>query len=533
MKRRLLSLVLASAMVLSVTACGSEPSKKATGDAGNVTSENTGDGQDAAKEESAAPSSEETQAGPDTSDAVVLKIYGVGNEGGTYNDEIIEAINKITSEEINATIDLNMISWGDYSTKLPAIMASGEDYDLIYTSTWCFFKTEGPKGAFYELTPEMLQSCMPKTYAEYPETAWQQGSIDGKVYMVPCVINEFDSTSYVIRGDLRKKYNVPEVKTTEDLEAYMAAIKENETGMIPYKGSATDNFQTGFVMYPNDFIPSGGVIAGGVVAPYDDASVVEAAYKQEATKEFYGMMHDWYSKGYIANDILASKTSSGDNFKTGTSGIAATSLNNASSLRQDIIAANADWELEYVDFEGDSKVQRIAYNGNGMAVGRNSKNAERALMFLELVYQNQDLYDLINYGIEGKTYVLNEDGSYSTPEGANPNDLQLPQLWMGLRTAKFDRTSASEWDVVTAKKAEYAKKAYDNPLVNVTYDLTEVQAEIAAIKNLYDQYQVPMEWGVVDPEEQYDDLMQKFQDAGMEKVMEVVRKQVADQLDLN
>ena len=87
-----------------------------------------------------------------------------------------------------------------------------------------------------------------------------------------------------------------------------------------------------------------------------------------------------------------------------------------------------------------------------MAVGRNSKNPERALMFMELCYQDEELYDLINYGLEGVTYIQNEDGTIGTPEVNNMQEIQMDNLGMGIRNIKFAKVREDEWDVYSCKE---------------------------------------------------------------------------------
>ena len=99
----------------------------------------------------------------------------------------------------------------------------------------------------------MLKTYMPKTYVEYPQEAWKKQNWM-QDYMIPCVGNEFESHGYIIRGDLRKKYGVNEIKTLDDLEAYFAAIKENEPGMTPIKGTANEGLNTAAVVFPADYV---------------------------------------------------------------------------------------------------------------------------------------------------------------------------------------------------------------------------------------------------------------------------------------
>mgnify|MGYP000638768127 CR=1 FL=1 len=40
-----------------------------------------------------------------------------------------------------------------------------------------------------------------------------------------------------------------------------------------------------------------------------------------------------------------------------------------------------------------------------MAISATSENPERTLMFLNMLENDETLYDMVQYGIEGKTYV--------------------------------------------------------------------------------------------------------------------------------
>ena len=44
-----------------------------------------------------------------------------------------------------------------------------------------------------------------------------------------------------------------------------------------------------------------------------------------------------------------------------------------------------------------------------IGIGKNSKNPEKALKFIELINTNEELYNLICFGIEGKHYYLDEN----------------------------------------------------------------------------------------------------------------------------
>lgn len=525
--KKIMSVLLSACMVLGLAACGGSADSTGDRESTSTAIQESGDG--GTQEGTSETGTLENAA--DISEEVTLRIYGVGNSGDIHQEEIYERINEITKEKINATIEVTMLSWGDYTTKLPAILASGEDYDLTYTSSWCYYKTEGPKGAFYELTEDMLKTYMPLTYAEYPPEAWEEAKLDGKIYMIPCVGNEFESHGYIIRGDLRKKYGVGEINTLEDLEAYFAAIKENEPGMTPIKGTANEGLNTAAVVFPEDYVLTYAITTDGLVAPYNSPAKLNDRAYMENIQDFYRRTKTWYDNGYIANDILSSKTTSEDYFKAGQSSLMFTNINNASDKRKAIMQDNPDWEPEYVDFEGDSMVEKTAFISNGMAVGRNSRNPERALMFMELCYQDEELYNLVNYGLEGITYIQNEDGTIGTPEVSNMQEIQMDNLGMGIRNVKFVKVRDDEWDVIVEKKADYATRCYTSPLNSITFNMDEVNAELAAINNMFIQYERPLMWGIVDDTDaKLEELMKMYDDAGMQKILELANKQIAEQI---
>ncbi|NCC45183.1 MAG: extracellular solute-binding protein [Clostridia bacterium] len=113
-------------------------------------------------------SQQETETDADISEHVVLTMYCIGDEGGKDAQEHLDELNKILTEKINAEIDPVMISWGDYSKKLPMLWENGDPYDLTYTSNWTGYFKAADKGAFKEIT-DLFPEYAPKTYEEYVE----------------------------------------------------------------------------------------------------------------------------------------------------------------------------------------------------------------------------------------------------------------------------------------------------------------------------------------------------------------------------
>ena len=110
------------------------------------------------------------------------------------------------------------MSFSDYSTKYALTIAGGENFDLIYTSTWAYYQSEANKGAFAEVTEQVLNDYMPLHKENQAEASWGQAKIGGKVYFVPCNMANVNANAILIRGDLREKYGLDRLETEEDLE---------------------------------------------------------------------------------------------------------------------------------------------------------------------------------------------------------------------------------------------------------------------------------------------------------------------------
>ncbi len=84
----------------------------------------------------------------DITEPVELRFLMLGNNEQPDKDKVWGEINKLAKEDINATVVVDVLSMADHATRYPLILASGEAYDIIYTSSWAHYFTEAPKGAF-------------------------------------------------------------------------------------------------------------------------------------------------------------------------------------------------------------------------------------------------------------------------------------------------------------------------------------------------------------------------------------------------
>lgn len=117
--------------------------------------------------------------------------------------DVMQALNARLKKDLNTTMEINYIGWGDMQAKYPLVLAAGEDIDWIFTANWSFYFVEAAKGAFLELTDSMLKENMPLHTKVLSKGAWDQVRLpDGKLYMIPTPTPDRKVPLAVIRGDL-------------------------------------------------------------------------------------------------------------------------------------------------------------------------------------------------------------------------------------------------------------------------------------------------------------------------------------------
>ena len=139
-------------------------------------------------------------------------------------------------------------------------------------------------------------------------------------------------------------------------------------------------------------------------------------------------------------------------------------------------------------------------------------------MVLDLLLTDPELNELIQCGIEGVHYELDEDGVYTNLseaygyEGMNTwnlrnGDLKLPQKSDVLLQEMFDRYE------------EIGNKT-KTPNINISSgfseDYTSYATERSAVRQVMDEYLAPLEAGLVDdPEEALAVFLEKVEKAGL------------------
>ena len=551
MKKTALCLLLAMIMVLSILAgCTSKPAETPDTPA---TSEPAADNTANTPEEQPAEQPEEPALEQKT---IQLMITGAGKQANS--DKVWAAFNEQLQQYVpNTTVEFIDVSFDEYSEKFSQILASGEGVDLAWTG-WLINKpqniADGNLMPLDDLLAEYGQGIVDILGENVVEI--HRNAADGKLYYLPSwqglcgerrgwlVVTEIaelagDTWIEDTEAALNKWRN--NYSGIEDFQAvldqatkYLAAAKEaGKLGAGINTGRAF-----GWSMYNGmySFLGVGGAEIG--ITYCDGTFTVKDGVAGEHYKLYAKTMADWYKEGYIRSDIMSVDTSTLTMPKNGE--ITDTTYVFScdpylTEADQEAAIADAGMDMTYLPIEENAYL--ILGGDTSYAIPYCADEPERAMMVLNAIYSQPDLYNTLIYGIEGEDYTKNADGTITTSYvGASPtaDDSYGIQRWIigSCKNALINNGTDPNYYADLEALEETARV---NPFLNFTFDRTNVEGICASILNVYYEYGPQIDNGVAGDnwEELYNNYMAARKDAGIEELVTEFQNQLNAYIEAN
>lgn len=553
MKKRTICLLLAMIMVLSIVLAGcSKTAETPAADETPATTEpaETTDNTETpeAPEETAEPALEQK--------TIQLMITGAGKQANS--DKVWAAFNEQLQQYVpNTTVEFIDVSFDEYSEKFSQVLASGEGVDLAWTG-WLINKpqniADGNLRPLDDLLAEYGQGIVDILGENVVEI--HRNAADGKLYYLPSwqglcgerrgwlVVTEIaelagDTWIEDTEAALNKWRN--NYSGIEDFQAvldqatkYLAAAKEaGKLGAGINTGRAF-----GWSMYNGmySFLGVGGAEIG--ITYCDGTFTVKDGVAGEHYKLYAKTMADWYKEGYIRSDIMSVDTSTLTTPKNGE--ITDTTYVFScdpylTEADQEAAIADAGMDMTYLPIEENAYL--ILGGDTSYAIPYCADEPERAMMVLNAIYSQPDLYNTLIYGIEGEDYTKNADGTITTSYvGASPtaDDSYGIQRWIigSCKNALINNGTDPNY---YADLEALESTARVNPFLNFTFDRTNVEGICASILNVYYEYGPQIDNGVAGDnwEELYNNYMAARKDAGIEELVTEFQNQLNAYIEAN
>ena len=461
----------------------------------------------------------------DTSKKVEIRWIYVGSGQETDAELVEKAINEYIEEhtELNCTVKLMCYEWGKYANKIEEFLKSGEDVDICFTSSW-INDYYSHSDAFWNLD-EALPTYAPKTKALLGEDFLKGAKINGKLYAIPCNKEKALQYGLLVREDLVKKYNMDlsQVKSLKDMEPFFATIKKNE----PYIDAFDFDYRYNNILLrlsPYEFILNG-LYPGAVKKNIADYKAVNQFTTDEAIA-LYRLMHEYYLKGYLRDfDLDNDYLYGGPNLEKGHFFAAIWGFSPGTTQQLEAIYGDKYISVPLMK----PYMETGTCVGSMMAISKTSKNPERALMLLEQVNTDPALNNLINYGIEGLHYeVINEVGNTKIISGLENQSAYNPGIGWIFGNQMLNYLYINQAPNLWTLTESFNNEAEKSLILGFHFEDDNIREELAQCSEVYSEYVTELILGRVDPDT-YVPLMKKaFKEAGEDKVLAEMQRQIDD-----
>lgn len=454
-------------------------------------------------------------------EVVNLKWYQIGD---TQEDlpKVVEKVNEYTKDKIGVTVDITQISIGDYNSKMLVSTNTGENFDLVFTCSWAHdYVANAQNGAFLALD-ELLPEYGKEMYENIDEKFWEAARVGGKIYGVPNEKEIGSMPMWVFTKEYVDKYDIPyeDIHTLEDLEPYLALIKEKEPDVVPFYLTKEFSAPT----YLDKIQEPLGVEYG------DDSLTVVNLFETDKMMDTLKTMRSYYKKGYINQDAATvTPEKAVKRFVTKGDG---------QPYAESVWSHDLGFEVVTSSIM-DTVVTNASARGSLTAVSRTSKHPEKAIEFLNLINTDEYLRNLLSYGIEGVHYekVPVSDEEKQAAEGKsyiydykakaiqeNASRYSVLSYVQGglFNSYVAEGDPVDKWDTFK----NFNDAAVEAPSFGFDFDLTNVATEVSAFRNVLNEFGAAIFTGSVDPEDYVPKLLEKLDAAGIDKVKEEMQKQI-------
>lgn len=500
--KKILSLLLAIIMVLSLAACGGNSDTPAT----ETKSSDT-------------PSVAQTEQ---TGEVYRVKLgfptmQAFPNE--TEIKKVEDFINAHLRNDLGITdfeLDLQFISLFDYNTNMNMELASGAAWDIVYTMG--DLPTGVTNGYYTDLTPYLDNEL--KGAVDVVGNWLACGTIDGTVYAIPCYKGQVLSWKYIYNTDYEDAYDMSKVHDLETLGDALAAMKEK------YPDET-------FEVFCNQFVNLTGFedhtsTVGTYTATVGDSTQLVNYFATDAFKKGVELAYQHRQAGY-ADPEGSTNTQSHDALVLSGSSKGVI-MGHAYSLEtiDQMFTMNNTYGATFKSVEiarSDMATNTLTYG-----IPYTSGNPSAAAKMLNLIWTDEVVANALIYGLEGESWEWNADHtSIQYPDGLDINTVPYTALYTcgafgnQFLLYGFDGNT-SESDKVFMK--ELLDEAWYPPLFGFIPSSEKVSTQVAAVSNVYNQYFKPLTYGDVNPDDVLPQFLADLEEAGINDIIAEYQSQV-------
>ncbi|MEK0316187.1 extracellular solute-binding protein [Cohnella sp. 56] len=500
--------------------------------------------------------------------AATLNIMLWGDKPNQF-DQIVSEFERQTKDTLNVKLNVTFTPQADYVNKLKLKLAAGEHVDIAFDAPWMNMNTFISQDIYTNLDPYFNNDQYPGLKTAFGEKILTNNKFtgaDGQLHTYGVPLGQYLGDLGVVyyRKDLADKYGMSGINSIEELQTYYDNVLKNDKNVIPLSIKNDGTYGANGVIESNKEMPNlpelgvwplllgPNITAQLYIKDNKVTDVTMTGDKLSGIANFpaplnvkdyttFETVREWHDKGYIEKEPIIRKDARG----TFTSGKAASmieGLSNFSTLNTELKAVVPNAQLGVFLFQENVR-NKMEHNPqllsnfrywNFLCVPKTSENADRAIAFINWIFENRANHDLFELGIEGKNWEAVGEDKFTYPAGIDLNQNYNFAGYLLTNNPNYIRLPAEVPDeLVQYYRYEADENAYvKSALTGFVFNQEPVKNELANpdIANVWTDQLSYMLGMVANPTEGLIKLQQKWEkNARMQADIEKIKAEVKSQ----
>ncbi len=445
--------------------------------------------------------------------------YFMGDPDKLDNDEVYAAANEILKKKYGIEVIFNPISMSAYNDKMNLVMASGEYYDVCWTSNWSNdYTTNAASGAYLPLD-DALSKEMIDVKGIFNDDIWDAVRVNQKIYGVPIQQIFAYTGGVMIPSEYYDEYShfITDNSITKlsDYTPYIEAVSK----LAPKQANISFNFDNMLTTYGWEIIPGVGIAA---VTYEGDKNSVEVfnIYETDEFREGVETRKAWTEKGYTIDGLIVGQQGGESPAKTPI-------IFQLYKPGVEIMNKPSGFSVEAIPLT-KSYLSTAGILGTLYSISANSKNVEGSMKLIEALNTDAEIANLLTYGIEGKHYNKISENVIDVVEnpGYSNHNWCVGNVFNLYVTDEFEPTI---WEDTKKMNDE----AIPSRILGFSVDINPIAVELNNCNTVLNEYLSIVQSGVGDTSAALDEMLKKLKQAGSDKVIAEVQKQINEWLKAN
>lgn len=450
--------------------------------------------------------------GTDSGEIEKIVFYFVGDADQPDKDEVYAKANELLRAQYGIEVEFNPVTMGTYNDKMNLIMASGEYYDVCWCSNWSNDYIANVGGGAYYPLDELLEKDAPAVKEIFNDNVWNGVKVQGKIYGVPIQQIFATSTGVLIPEEYYDEYahyiTDQPINSLDGFTPYMEAVSK----LAPGKAKVNPAFTQLMPLYGWEAVVGANVCAIERKGDTENIKVFNYFETPEYRKAVE-TKKSWTDNGYTTSGMTV-----GQSVQQGPQTTPISILSYKPAV--EIMNKPAGYDVKSIQLT-DALLSTSGLHGSLYAISVNSKNPKASMKLIEALNTNAEIANLLTYGIEGKHY--NKVGENIIKVVENPGFSNYNWCVGNIFNLYVtDNLPANIWEETKKMNDESSPSR----ILGFVMDKTPIAVELNNCNAVIKEYESMALSGLGDTSKTLEEMLAKLKQAGADRVVEEVQRQI-------